>query len=151
MIIFVNLTKESKEGSGIKVSMTDCLPWVVLWAKLWRIVLIKFNDVRRSSPLWAARFPKWAMLDCSKVRKLIQAQVSRHACISPCSPGWVWCVHSFKFLSLWHPTVASFKGISSQKQMWDKKQILFQLFNVLIFSASPWETWLVRVLKGRFL
>jgi hypothetical protein len=38
----------------------DCLHWVDLWTYLWGIVLIKWTDVRRLSPSWAAPFPRQA-------------------------------------------------------------------------------------------
>lgn len=41
----------------------ECLHGVGLWMCVWRVVLIKFIDVRRPSLLWAALIPRQRVLD----------------------------------------------------------------------------------------
>lgn len=131
---------------------------------------LKWTDVGRSCPLQAVSFPKWVILDCSRVRKLTHTQTSRHACISPCSivgvmlPGASWHCHcgvptmmdgiqiARCHQSIPH-SVAYCQGHVSQqwKRKWDAQKVLLLLFKVFIFFASPWETSILRVLKDRDL
>lgn len=124
-----------------RLSSTECLHWVVLWACLWWIALTEFINV--GSPPWTAAFLGQEALDCVRRETEVSTsnQASEHACISLRSWLWMWCdclrvpsqlSHSD---GLYPRTVLGNKFLSPLN-IWSQQQKIKAEIIIIIYSAS---------------